>query len=172
MRLNCVADARAVRAEAGALVQADLARVARGDALTAIDVARYTPPSAAAVAAAAGDAAALAALRDAATLCVAHDVAHSDALELAQRRGVAAWQRALPAAERAVAGEQARVRRAKRAVEQLNAERKAEQLRAGERLYAAEREFFELAAKNVQLHGAVAQMEAARRRAEASASTQ
>ena len=137
----------------------DLARMERGEPMPQLDFTRYENATSAKLSSKA-KAADIDAHAHASALAAAYDTARVDALELTRRYGVSGWQQQLAALEELLASEKEALRASQRAIEQINADRKAAQLRAGERLYAADREFYALSAKNVELNRVTKQLQA------------
>jgi hypothetical protein len=102
----------------------------------------------------------VAAYGDKCKIVAAYEQARIDALELSHRYGAALWTARIDSLQRQLQAETAALKQTQKAIDRLNADRAAAQTRASERLYASEREFHALCAKNVELSRVICTLQA------------
>jgi hypothetical protein len=93
-------------------------------------------------------------------IVAAYEQARLDALESSHRFGEALLDARIGTLEQILLQERNALKETQRAIDAINAERKTAQLRAGERLFASERELHALCVKNVELSRVVQQLQA------------
>jgi chromosome segregation ATPase len=102
----------------------------------------------------------IAAHADNCKIAAAYEQARIDALELSSRYGATLWAARVEDLQRQLQLETAAFKQTEKAIDRLNAERAAAQTRASERLYASEREFHSLCAKNAELSRVIHSLQA------------